>query len=392
MFILYLAIAVIVAFIGYRVLECIKTVIYGEIERLMNHIDIKRDRDIKFNTDPRKLYLDIYNRGNLALGEAYMLGLWETPDLYAFITKIAKSSRHHKYGKNILRKIMNPFIINQTSSIDMINRHYNLSNDFFATWLDKNMQYSCAYFSSPEMSLEDAQIAKMNLIGRKLKLQPGMTVLDIGCGWGMLAQYLAREFGVSVTGINLSKEHIKFAQERLADNPELPVEYILGDFAEISKFGIQFDRIVSVGAYEHFNGRYDDFYDTVYTNLKPDGIALLHTIGSNNTSRGTDDWILKYIFTRGRIPHISDITTYAQSHGFVVEDMHNFGMDYGRTLSAWLERFEVSKSVMKEDPYFYRMWKYYLTICAVYFNEQNLHLWQFILTKKGSRVRYTGER
>lgn len=372
-------------------------IIYG-MEMLMNNCDVHEGRDIVFRTPKRDLFLDVYRRGSLALGESYMAGNWYCPggtySLYHLFRKMLASEDHKKYiqGNSFVRKIVSSVISHQTSGLDMINQHYNLSNKFFESWLDKNMQYSCAYWNTPNMTLDQAQIAKMDLIGRKLKLQPGMVVLDIGCGWGMLAQHLASKFRVTVIGINLSTEHLKYANEKLRIT-NLPVRYVYGDFATISDQNIKFDRIVSVGFYEHVGtDRYDEFYRVMYDNLKDDGIALLHTIGSRHGNKSFDPWILKYIFTRGQIPNLVNITEHAENNDFVVEDVHNFGIFYGHTLLSWLDRFQTCNDEMKRNIQFKRMWEYYLAVCAASFHTRNLFLWQIIFTKKRNLTVYTGER
>ena len=362
------------------------------MEKFMADSGIKVNRDIIFNCDKNKLLLDIYNRGNLALGEAYMASLWKTPDLYQFFRKIMSNKNHAQleYGNGFMKKIVSPFIQNQTTGLAMINNHYNLSNEFFASWLDPNMQYSCAYFNQSGMNLDEAQIAKMNLIGRKLKLEPGMTVLDIGCGWGMLAQYLAKTFNVNVYGINLSTEHLKFANQT---NCQPNVKYIFGDFSEISKLGMKFDRVINVGFLEHVcQDRYNELFSVMYDNLKDDGIALVHTIGTKHGYDTLDPWIQKYIFTRGQIPNLCDITVHAENNDFVIEDVHNFGLYYGDTLLLWLDRFEKSNSALKNDPVFCRMWRFYLNSCAAAFHERELFLWQTIFTKKTNKTVYFGVR
>jgi len=372
-----------------------KNKIVEKMQQMMDDGDIKENRDMFFSTNKNDLFLDVYKRGNLALGEAYMNNMWDTPNLYNLFRRIIQTKKYVKFenGNNFFKKIFNPLIQGQTSSLDMINNHYNLSNTFFESWLDPNMQYSCGYWNRPQMTLDEAQIAKMNLIGRKLKLEPGMTVLDIGCGWGMLAQYLAKTFGVNIVGINLSTEHLKYANEKLQNSSDLNVKYIYGDFSEISKYNIKFDRILSVGFYEHLaDDRYDEFYKIMHNNLKDDGLVLLHTIGSDHNNKGIDPWILKYIFTRGQIPNLVNIVSHSENNGFVVEDVHNFGMDYGNTLLAWLDRFELSNTKSKYDPKFYKMWKYYLSSCAAAFHEKELFLWQLIFTKKSNKIRYTGVR
>ena len=208
-----------------------------------------------------------------------------------------------------------------------------------------------------------------------------------------MINYLSKTFGVHVTGINLSTEHLKFGRERFEkNNPNMKLIY--GDFAEISKLNEKFDRIVSVGFYEHVgHDRYDEFYKVMYDNLKDDGIALLHTIGSNNGNKSTDEWILKYIFTRGQIPSIENISTHAQNNGFVFEDLQNFGVYYGLTLHAWHERFKKAMKCKTDKDYvFYRMFSYYLASCEAAFMARQLFLWQIVFTKQKHITVYTGER
>lgn len=405
-FLLFIAVSL------YQILKYCHTKIIKKMEQFLTKSKIIDYDDIIFNTNKNSLLLDVYNRGNLALGESYMAGLWSIPihsrliktkdnqnnygvGLYRLFRKIMRNKNHVElqHGNSLVKKIMGPFISNQTSGLEMINNHYNLSNKFFESWLDPYMQYSCAYFNKPNMTLEDAQIAKMNLIGRKLKLEPGMTVLDIGCGWGMLAQYLAKTFNVKVVGINLSIEHIKFANDKLK-NKGLPVKYIFGDFSAISNYGKKFDRILNVGFMEHVCfDRYNELFSVMYNNLKDDGIALVHTIGSKHGNKTLDPWIQKYIFTRGQIPNLNDMTVNAENNNFVIEDVHNFGLDYGHTLLAWLDRFEKSNSPLKNDITFHRMWQFYLSSTAAAFHERELFLWQIIYTKKNNKnIRYVGER
>lgn len=371
------------------VLRWYKSRICNEINKILHDSNIKEGDDIIFHTDKNELMLSIYKGGTLAAGESYMAGQWDSNNLYYLLKKIIRNKQHRQFRSGPLTMLLPP---NQTTSLQMIDTHYNLSNEFFSSWLDTNMQYSCAYFARENMTLDEAQIAKMNLIGRKLKLKKGMTVLDIGCGWGMLAQYLYKTFGVLVTAINLSSEHLKYANS-MCDKNNCNVNYIYGDFSEISKHGLKFDRIISVGFYEHVGeDRYDEFYKVMQTNLKDDGIALLHTIGRTHDKKSADPWILKYIFTRGVIPNLCSITSHSENNGFIIEDVHNFGMDYGTTLLHWLDRFEKSDSDLKKDPTFYRMWKYYLSSCAASFHEKDLFLWQIIFTKKENTIKYTGER
>jgi len=193
--------------------------------------------------------------------------------------------------------------------------------------LDPYMQYSCGYWKDAE-NLEDAQQAKLKMICEKLQLKPGMTLLDIGCGWGGLAEFAARNYGVSVFGVTISAEQQKMAQARCEG---LDVTILLQDYRDLNE---QFDRIVSVGMFEHVGPKnYDDYFTVVDRNLKPSGLFLLHTIGSNRTDHNVDPWINKYIFPNGCLPSVQHIAQASEGR-LVMEDWHNFGADYDKTLMA----------------------------------------------------------
>jgi cyclopropane-fatty-acyl-phospholipid synthase len=383
---------IIALFVIYFIYVKVQDTIVSKMETFMKENNIIEGQDIIFKGDKRKLLLDIYVNGNLALGDAYISGLWDSKDLFVLLTKILECKEYDQkdFGQNVLKTIMKPFVSNQTTADELINKHYNLGNQFFASWLDQNMQYSCAYWTKPDLTLDEAQIQKMNLIGRKLKLKPGMTVLDIGCGFGGLANYLSQNFDVKVTGINLSVNHLNYARKKFIKNPN--VTFIHGDFCDILKTKKKFDRIVSVGFYEHVGlDRYDEFYKVMSQSLKDDGLCLLHTIGTDNKNKGTDEWINKHIFTRGRLPTICDISWHAQDHEFIIQDWHNFGLDYYKTLTEWFERFEKKYQSSKNKELF-RMFKYYLLSCAASFYTQRIHLWQVVFLKRGHKMRYTGDR
>jgi cyclopropane-fatty-acyl-phospholipid synthase len=257
---------------------------------------------------------------------------------------------------------------------------YNLGNDIYRAMLDKNMQYTCGYWKSAK-NLEEAQLAKMELIAQKLKLEPGMTVLDIGCGFGTLAYYLASKHRVKVVGCSISKEQTKFGQDLCANLPS--VEFKLCDYRDLEG---QYDRIVSVGMFEHV-GRYNykEFFGVVHKCLKPDGIFLLHTIGNNSPWMATVSlWIHKYIFPNGSIPYPKEICEASEDQ-WIIEDWHNFGLDYSKTLKAWDENFEKAWPTLqaKYGDRFYRMWKLYLSLSQAVFLTRSWQLWQIVFTKEG---------
>jgi cyclopropane-fatty-acyl-phospholipid synthase len=251
--------------------------------------------------------------------------------------------------------------------------------------LDKNMQYSCGYWAHAN-TLDEAQEAKLNLICKKVQLEKGQRVLDIGCGWGGLAGYAARHFGVSVDGYTVSKEQATFAEEKLKG---LPVRIFLEDYRSINE---QYDRIVSVGMFEHVGYKnYGTYFQVARKALKDDGLMVLHTIGGNVTTASTDPWIQKYIFRSSALPSVKQIA--AASEGcFVMEDWHNFGADYDRTLMAWYENFKSAWLALaqtgKYTERFRRMWEYYLCACAGSFRARSIELWQIVLSPKGVRGGY----
>lgn len=325
----------------------------------------------------------VLQEGSLGLGESYMDGWWECDRLDIFFQMIlaAELDTHlPKHFSDIVR-IASARIFNyQTRKRAWIvgKEHYDLGNDLFSRMLDPYMQYSCAYWKDAE-TLEQAQQAKLRMICEKLQLKPGMSLLDIGCGWGGLSQFAAKEYGVSVKGVTISAEQQKMAQERCAG---LDVEILLQDYRDLNE---KFDRIVSVGMFEHVGPKnYRTYFEVVARNLKPDGLFLLHTIGSNQTDLNVDPWINKYIFPNGCLPSVAHIASKSEDL-FVLEDWHNFGVDYDRTLMAWFEAFQKSWPEI-EDNYsdrFYRMFTYYLNACAGAFRARNIQLWQVLLSPKG---------
>lgn len=325
----------------------------------------------------------VLQEGSLGLGESYMDGWWECDRLDIFFQRIlaAELDTHlPKHFSDIVR-IASARIFNyQTRKRAWIvgKEHYDLGNDLFSRMLDPYMQYSCAYWKDAE-TLEQAQQAKLQMICEKLQLKPGMKLLDIGCGWGGLAQFAAQEYGVSVQGVTISAEQQKMAQDRCAG---LDVKILLQDYRDLDE---QFDRIVSVGMFEHVGPKnYRTYFEVVAKNLKPDGLFLLHTIGSNQTDLNVDPWINKYIFPNGCLPSVAHIASKSEDL-FVLEDWHNFGCDYDRTLMAWYDAFQQSWPEIK-DSYsdrFYRMFTYYLNACAGAFRARNIQLWQVLLSPKG---------
>lgn len=322
--------------------------------------------------------------GSLGLGESYMDGWWECENIDELIEKILNAKIDtvlpHNFRDRLQvakSRLMN--LQSKKRALIVGKEHYDLGNDLFHLMLDPYMQYSCGYWKKAR-DLHTAQKDKLKLICEKLQLQKGMTLLDIGCGWGGLAQYAAEKYGVSVTGITISVEQQKMAQARCAG---MDVEILLQDYRDLNR---KFDRIVSVGMFEHVGPKnYDSYFDVVDRNLVEDGVFLLHTIGANRTDVNVDAWINKYIFPNGCLPSVAQIAFASESH-FVIEDLHNFGPDYDKTLMAWQARFQDNWSLLEKsyNDRFYRMFTYYLKACAGAFRARNIQLWQIVFTRGNS--------
>ncbi|MEX2949897.1 cyclopropane fatty acyl phospholipid synthase [Serratia fonticola] len=344
-------------------------------------IIINGHRPFDIQVHNQNFFKRVLKEGSLGLGESYMDGWWDCEQLDEFINRIMKADLRNALVSNFkdVIRIMSAKLFNlQSKKRAWIvgKEHYDLGNDLFDLMLDPWMQYSCGYWHTSD-DLFQAQEDKLRLICEKLQLAKGMTLLDIGCGWGGLAEYAAKNYGVKVTGITISEEQKKSAEERckLQD-----VEIMLKDYRDLD---MQFDRIVSVGMFEHVGPKnYNDYFNVVNKNLKPQGIFLLHTIGSNESSNNVDPWINKYIFPNGCLPSILQISNARESK-FVLEDLHNFGTDYDKTLMAWHQRFELFWPEIEEkySERFYRMFSYYLKSCAGAFRSRNIQLWQFVFTR-----------
>jgi cyclopropane-fatty-acyl-phospholipid synthase len=265
--------------------------------------------------------------------------------------------------------------------------HYDTGNDIFEAMLDSSMSYSCGYWAEAD-DLEQAQFNKLDLICRKLELQPGEKLLDIGCGWGGMAKHAAEHYGVEVTGVTVSREQQKLALERCKG---LPVEIELKDYRDLTG---HFDKVVSVGMFEHVGPKnYATYFDTALRLMKDDGLFLLHTIGDYTTCHGTDAWIEKYIFPNGKLPSARQLAAAVEDR-FLIEDWHNFGPDYDKTLMAWWNNFDAAWPELKGnyDERFYRMWKYYLLCCAGMFRAKQGQLWQLVLSKRQRPAVYRSVR
>jgi cyclopropane-fatty-acyl-phospholipid synthase len=256
--------------------------------------------------------------------------------------------------------------------------HYDLGNDFYRDMLDGRMQYTCAYWKDAR-NLDEAQEHKLDLICRKLHLRPGMSILELGCGWGGFARFAAERYGCRVKAYNISERQVEYAREQARG---LPVEILLQDYREARG---RFDRVVSIGLCEHVGYKnYRNFFQIIHRCLKDDGLALVHTIGGNRSVTTTDPWLDKYIFPHSVLPSARQLAEGVERL-FVLEDWHNFGPDYDRTLMAWQANFSRnwSRHEAKFGDGFRRMWEYYLLSCAGTFRARMNQLWQIVLSKHG---------
>lgn len=338
--------------------------------------------DVKINNE--QVFSRIINDGVLGLGEAYMEKWWDCPALDEFFCRTVRADLEKKIKmKNwLLIKLLFAKFANfesKKTALVVGKQHYDLGNLLFENMLDHRMNYTCGYWKNAT-TLEEAQLAKLELVCQKLMLKPGMRVLDIGCGWGALAKHAAENYGVKVVGITISKEQMEYAQRNCAG---LPIEIRFQDYRDVNE---NFDRIVSLGMFEHVGHlQHRTYFEIAHRCLADDGIFLLHCIGANTTYFRSNDWINKYIFPNGGLPSMFQISKATEGL-FVMEDWHNFGADYDKTLMAWQKNFEnnwETKLKSHYDERFYRMWNYYLLSCAGDFRARDMQLWQIVLSKKG---------
>jgi cyclopropane-fatty-acyl-phospholipid synthase len=321
--------------------------------------------------------------GSLGVGESYMDGWWDADALDVLLERVERSDLPFKVpGLSIRWLALKGRLFNRQSrsrSKEVAEAHYDLGNDVYEAMLDSRMQYTCAYWKNAS-DLDEAQLNKLDLICRKLGLSPGMSVLELGGGFGGLARHLAREYGCQVVSYNISREQVRYARA-LCEG--LPVRFEEKDYREAAHEPAPFDRVVAIGLCEHIGYKnHRGFLELAHRLLKPCGLFLLHTIGGNASYTSTDQWIDKYIFPNGLIPSIAQLGR-AMEHLWVVEDWHNFGPDYDPTLMSWWNNFNTAWPKLR-DKYgerFYRMWKFYLMSSAAAFRARRLQLWQLVLSK-----------
>jgi cyclopropane-fatty-acyl-phospholipid synthase len=344
-------------------------------------LDGQRPWDIRL-LDP-SVPVRVLAQGTLGLGESYMDGHWTCERLDELFHRLARGGISERVRSpaalwhHLRARVLN--LQTEARAWQVGRMHYDLGNDFYAAMLDARMTYTCAFWAGGATTLDAAQEHKLDLVCRKLQLQPRQRVLDIGCGWGSFMRFAAERYGVHCVGVTVSTEQAALGRARCTG---LPVEFRLADYRTLAE---PFDRIVSLGMFEHVGQKnHVAFMQVLRRCLQPWGLALLHTIGRNEQGHGTDPWIHRHVFPNGELPTIAQIGRACERR-FVVEDLHNFGADYDRTLMAWHASFEAAwpRFADRLGERFHRMWRYYLLSCAGAFRARDVQLWQWVLSPPG---------
>ena len=338
--------------------------------------------DIQIHDD--RTYDRLLRDASLGLGESYMDGWWDCQAIDTLIDRVLRANLKKKVEKNwrMAWHALKARLINQQSlekAGEVAKQHYDLGNDLYKAMLDKRLNYTCAYWKESD-NLNDAQEAKLDLVCRKIGAHQGMKILELGCGWGSFAKFAAEKYGASVVGVNISKEQVALGRELCKG---LPVELRLQDYRDVEG---NYDAVISIGIMEHVGYKnYETYMNVVDRCLKPNGVAFIHTIGRNKSITTGDPWTDKYIFPNGMLPSIAQIGK-AMEEKFVMEDWHNFGPDYDRTLLAWHKNFNDAWPKLKEKygERFKRMWDYYLLTSAGGFRSRSSQLWQIVMTRRGT--------
>jgi len=340
----------------------------------------KNKWDIRIRDE--RFYNRILLKWSLGFGESFMDGWWDTEALDQLIYRLHMSKIDNKNndlpGKIEMCKAK---ILNQQTKIraqKVAHVHYDLGNDMYSKMLGPTMQYTCAFWNQAK-TLDAAQENKLDLICKKLHLQKGEKVLELGCGWGGFAKFAAENYGVEVDAYNISKEQVEYARKR---NEGLPVTIHLADYRDAQG---TYDKVAAIGLCEHVGYKnYVSLMEVAHRSLKTHGLFLLHSIANNFSTTHCDPWFNKYIFPNGMLPSVKQLGETMEGL-FILEDWHNFGPDYDRTLMAWYHNFDLHWPLYqkKYGTRFYRMWKYYLLSLAGAFRARRIQLWQVVMSKDG---------
>lgn len=352
-------------------------------------VDSSDRYSLKVNDE--RLWDRVVAQRQLGLGEAYIEGWFDSDALDEMLTRLiaVDATKAIPLRSAIaLHAIRSTLINNQTrkKAVRNAQHHYNIGNDLYEKMLDKRMIYSCGYWRDAN-DLDLAQEAKLDLVCRKLQLEPGMKVLDIGCGWGGFLEFAASRYGVTGVGVSSASEQVAVATARCRD---LPIEIKQLDYRDLSG---KFDRIVSIGMMEHVGPKnLRRFFEKCDDLLVDNGMMLHHTIGSLISKHDTDPFFDRYIFPGGVLPSLSQISKSIEPN-WVIEDVHNFGLDYDRTLMSWSKNLSHSWGELTNyDDRFRRMWHFYLMGSAAGFRARSLQLWQIVFRRKGVDKRYLASR
>ena len=364
-------------------------------------IQINGSRPWDIQVHNEDFYSRVLKGGSLAFGESYMDGWWDCAQIDEMIARIYKAELSSKVSVSFSSAwiYISALLSNKakTKAFEIGEKHYDIGNDLFSKMLDSRMMYSCAYWKNSEgiqldlqsqMTLDQAQEAKLDLICRKIGLKKGQRVLDIGCGWGGFARYAAEKYGAQVVGVTVSKQQAEVARKVCEG---WPVEIRIQDYRKVDE---QFDQIISIGMFEHVTYKnYPTYMKVVARCLKDDGLFILHTIGSKLSFKDSDPWIDKYIFPNSMLPSVAQISKASEPY-FVMEDWHNFGAHYDKTLMTWHSNFNATWRELqpKYSDRFQRMWNFYLLTFAGLFRARHFQLWQIVFSKRGVRGGYESVR
>ena len=355
-----------------------------------------KEKPIKIKLLDKKLHYKLLFSPDLSFGEAYTDGslIIENGNLTEFLEIALKNIGKSEINKfsSLINKFRGTY--RYFTNFNFIKKskknvahHYDISEKLYDLFLDKNRQYSCAYFKSPNDDLETAQKNKMSHIIKKLNLKPNQKVLDIGSGWGTLAIEIAQQSKCEVIGITLSKNQLEYSKKKAKElNLENQVDFRLIDYRQLKE---KFDRVVSVGMFEHVGKKfYNKYFQKVSNLLEENGVALIHTIGSVNPPRDPQPWITKYIFPGGYTPSLSEVANPIEKSGLIITDLEVLRMHYSHTLRNWKERFMSKKNEVLQifDEKFFRMWEFYLASCEMAFKWGDQVVFQFQLSKKNHTI------